>query len=153
MSTKVSDINHRRSYEDSYPLILTLTFFTVTYVKTEESNDDYGPVRLTSKKTKRSVKIPFDVIEAVVKKLPLAVDRCNGTKPQHENDSVIFEERFSINSQYVLSLMVTTYESRNFIFLKPLKFAPEQDKFIPQLGNVPIYCISCIVIVILCHIS
>ena len=124
-----------KKYEDAVSLALTLTFFTATYVKAEETAERYGSIRLTSKKTHRNLKLPFTVVEEVVKKLPFAVDRCNSAKPPTENDTLLYDEVFELNNLYILSLCVTSYEQKNFVFIKPKKWSSNEERYVPQLGK------------------
>ena len=128
-------------YEESVPLLLTLTFFSVTYAKSEENAKQFGSIRMTSKKTQRNLKLPFWIVESVVKKLPLAMDRCNSAPPPTENDTLVYEQVFQLNDDktFILSLCVTSYQEKNFCFLKPKKWNENEKRFVPQLGKKSVF--------------
>ena len=122
-------------YEESIPTNLQLTFFSALYLKNEATEDEAGPIRLKSLKTGRTLKLPFELTEEIVLKLPAAVDRANNSKSPKEDNITLFEEQFQVNEEYLIALQVTSYQERNWIFLKPKKKMSD-GRLITQKGNV-----------------
>ena len=122
-------------YEDSVPLSLQLTFFSAFYCKVEETEEEAGPVRLRSLKTGKSLKLPFVMMEDIALKFPAAVDRANAVKAPSENNVLIYEDEFKVNEEFFISLQVTSYSDRNFVFLKPKRFKKDEGRFIYQSGK------------------
>ena len=145
-STTINYTNRHDAYEESVNTLLTLTFYSALYIKApaEESRESLGSVKLTSKKTKKSLKLPFSIFESIVKKLPHAVEKCNSVTAPRKDNEVLLEEIFEINEKIIVALTVSSYQERFWIFIKPKTFDESEDRFVPLGGKLKIITCICL---------
>ena len=89
------------------PTKLRLTFFTVSYLEEMETKKKFGPITVMNNKTKRGFTVPFTLFGEIMKKMSVAMDRCNNSSVSKYENTLICESRFRLSQKVEIALQVS----------------------------------------------